>query len=311
MDPLSLAWHAPSDCPSGPSVTRAVERLISKPPARTLEASSTVRREGERWSAEIKTPRGERRLEGESCRAVSEAVAMVLALAIDPDASPNDAAFASFDEPDEATPPKASPLPPSPVPPSATPKPEAAPTDRTAASPARSRDGKATELGFLAGAFGLVEAGMLPQATLGASLDLGVASERWSAEAGAMVLLPRPGSLENDSERGGEMGYIGGYAAGCLAPLRSRRLDLCAAFEVGRLTGTGFGITHQLTGEALWLAPEIFGAGRFPIAGSLHGEARVGAAVALNRPEFVLDDLGTVHRPALVSLRGELGFSFR
>src|SRR5262245_10447727 len=76
--PLALVWHAPDGCPTGPSVTRAVEKLITKPPERPLEASATLSQRGERWSAEIRTPRGKRRIDGESCRAVSEAVAMVL-----------------------------------------------------------------------------------------------------------------------------------------------------------------------------------------------------------------------------------------
>jgi hypothetical protein len=311
MDPLSLAWHAPSDCPSGPSVTRAVERLITKAPARTLEASSTLHRDGERWSAEIKTPRGERRLEGESCRAVSEAVAMVLALAIDPEATPNDAAFASFDEPERAESPAPPAAPVRALPAAAANAPTKPAEDRTAVSARPQRENQGVSPRFLAGAFGLVELGMLPQATFGATLGLGAAFERWSAELGPMVLVPRSGSLDSDESRGGEMGYIGGYAAGCFTPFRSRRLDLCGAFEAGRLAGTGFGVTHELTGEALWLAPELFGAGRLPLAGPLQAEARIGAAIALHRPEFVLDDLGPVHRSALVSFRGELGFSFR
>jgi hypothetical protein len=310
MDPLSLAWHAPSDCPTGASVTRAVEALITRPPARTLDAVSVIRKTGERYTAEITTPRGERKLDGESCRAVSEAVAMVLALAIDPDASPNDAAFAAFDEPDEP-PPRASGAEATPAPPPSTVRvAPATPRDEPRQRPLAQAPAAAAPR-FLTAAFGLVEVGMLPQATFGASLGLGVAFERFSAELGPRLLLPRSGELEDDPEKGGEIGYLGGYAAACVTPLVSRRLDGCLAFEVGRLAGTGFGVTEKLSGEALWLAPELFGAGRLPIAGGFEGQARVGVALALNRPQFVLDELGNVHRPALVSLRGELGFSFR
>src|SRR5262245_300757 len=96
--PLVLVWQAPDECPSGPGVTRAVERLITKPPALALPATVVVRKRDERFTAEIRTSGGSRHLEGESCRAVGEAVAMVLALAIDPDATPNADAFAAFDE---------------------------------------------------------------------------------------------------------------------------------------------------------------------------------------------------------------------
>ncbi|HEX6272933.1 MAG TPA: hypothetical protein VFZ53_07835 [Polyangiaceae bacterium] len=313
MDPLSLAWHAPSDCPTGASVTRAVEMLITRPPARTLEAELTIRKKGERYAAEIKTPRGERKLDGESCRAVSEAVAMVLALAIDPDASPSDAAFAAFDEPDVTAPVDSSVAERAPAPPPAAATPAPPRRDEPRALPSRADEpaGGTRAPRFIAAAFGLVEVGMLPQATFGASLGLGIAFGRFSAELGPMALLPRAGSLEDNPEKGGEIDYLGGHAAACFTPFAARRLDACATFEVGRLAGTGFGVTEELSGEALWLGPGLFGAGRLPIAAGFEGQARVGAALALNRPEFVLDELGNVHRPALVSLRAELGFSFR
>jgi hypothetical protein len=237
---------------------------------------------------------------------------MVLALAIDPEASPSDAAFAAFDEPD-APPPAESPRvapPPSAPPASAiTGKPG---RDDARARPTRTQEpaaGRAPR--FLAAGFGLVEIGMLPQATFGASLGAGVAVGRFSAELGPMFLLPRTGSLEDDPDKGGELDYLGGQAAACVTPFAGRRLDACATFEVGRLGGTGFGVTEELSGEALWLAPGLYGAGRLPIAGGFEGQARIGVALPLNRPEFVLDELGNVHRPEFVSLRGSLGFSFR
>jgi hypothetical protein len=163
----------------------------------------------------------------------------------------------------------------------------------------------------MAAAFGLAEIGMLPQATLGGSAGLGLGMNVWAVEAGAMLLVPRRGELDDDESRGGEIGYMGGYAAGCLTPFHPRRLDFCGAFEVGRLAGTGDGVTNPLDAEALWLAPRLFAAGRLPLVGPLEAEARLGVALALNRPEFVLDDLGNVHQPSLLSFRAELGFSFR
>jgi hypothetical protein len=313
--PLTLDWQAPDGCPTGPSVTRAVEKLITEPPPRVLEASATITKQGERWAAEIRTSRGERRLDGESCRAVAEAVAMVLALAIDPNASPNAAAFAAFDEPDSPAPAPESPAPapraPAPRAPAPASTTSSRPSDRPTSPTEASRERDDDALGVLAALFAVGELGMLPQPTLGAALGVGVGAGAWSAEVGPMFLIPRPGSLENDTSRGGEIGYMGGYAAGCLAPFRSRRFDVCGAFEFGRIAGTGFGVTDPLPGEALWLAPALFGAMRVPVAGSFRGEGRLGLVAPLHRPTFELDDLGDVHRPALLSVRGELGFSWR
>jgi hypothetical protein len=311
--PLTLEWQAPDGCPTGPSVTRAVEKLITEPPGRVLEASATITKLGERWAAEIRTPRGERRLDGESCRAVAEAVAMVLALAIDPNASPNAAAFAAFDEPDSPAPesPPSAERAPAPRAPAAASSSPSRPSDRAASPTETSRERDDDAPGVIAALFAVGELGMLPQPTLGAALGVGVGAGAWSAEVGPMLLIPRSGSLENDTSRGGEIGYIGGYAAGCLAPFRSRRFDVCGAFEVGRIAGTGFGVTDPLPGEALWLAPALFGAMRVPVAGSFGGEGRLVLAAPLHRPTFELDALGAVHRPAPFSVRGELGFSWR
>jgi hypothetical protein len=308
--PLTLDWEAPDGCPTGPSVTRAVEKLITQPPPRVLQASATITKRGERWAAEIRTPRGERRLDGESCRAVAEAVAMVLALAIDPNASPNAAAFAAFDEPDSPAPAPESraPAPAAPATPIAS---TSRPSDRPVPPTETSREKADDALGVLAALFAVGELGMLPQPTLGAALGVGVGAGAWSVEVGPMFLIPRSGSLEDDTSRGGEIGYIGGYAAGCLAPFRSRRFDVCGAFEVGRIAGSGFGVTDPLPAEALWLAPALFGAMRVPVAGSFQGEGRLVVAAPLHRPTFELSDLGDVHRPALLSVRGELGFSWR
>src|SRR6185436_17185256 len=71
--PLSLTWAAPKECPVRESVVLAVERLITRPPPKTLVATAIVEKQDERYGADIRTPGGERHLEGESCRAVSEA----------------------------------------------------------------------------------------------------------------------------------------------------------------------------------------------------------------------------------------------
>lgn len=308
--PLSLTWAAPKECPVRESVVLAVERLITKPPTKTLVATAIVEKRDERYGADIRTPGGERHLDGESCRAVSEAVAMVLALAIDPEASPSAAAFAAFDEPvptAQAKPEGAAARPVAPAAVSAAP-PE---PEKDEPPPKNEPDEEAKGARFIAGAFALFESGMLPGPTFGASANIGVGMTAWSAEVGGTWLLPREGELEDDSSRGGEIGYIGGYAAGCVTPFRPRRVDFCGAFEVGRIAGTGSGVTNPLTGDAVWLAPALYGAARLPLFGQVNGEGRLGVAFPLNRPKFSLNDLGEVHQPAPFTVRAELGFSWR
>lgn len=81
---LQLRWHAPgASCPTQAEVEGEVRRLVGTEPLATYEAEAVIRHDA-RWELTLRAAGGERRLEADSCRALGEAAALILALAIDP-----------------------------------------------------------------------------------------------------------------------------------------------------------------------------------------------------------------------------------
>src|SRR5215510_9873552 len=77
---VELDWEAPSECPTGASVTADVERILAGSPARTarMRAQGVVSRSTpDKWHVELVLRGAEweakRALDGPSCAAVSEA----------------------------------------------------------------------------------------------------------------------------------------------------------------------------------------------------------------------------------------------
>ncbi len=92
-----LDWSAPAGCPEPSAVRATVEGLLGSPrgagAAGSLAVRATVVRQDDgRWALTLATvegrERGERVLEGPTCQAVADAAALIVALAVDPDASP-------------------------------------------------------------------------------------------------------------------------------------------------------------------------------------------------------------------------------
>jgi hypothetical protein len=90
---LHLTWTAPAECPTQARVAAHVADLLGGPTeaASHVRASARVwRDENARWHVEIHTQTGpatgERRVDGESCQAIADATALILAVAVDPEA---------------------------------------------------------------------------------------------------------------------------------------------------------------------------------------------------------------------------------
>jgi hypothetical protein len=73
----------------------------------------------------------------------------------------------------------------------------------------------------------------------------------------------------------------------------------CRGVEVGRLGGVGTGVPEPRRGSALWLAPLVQLGAAWTIPDSaLRLEVALVGAAPLNRDEFKLRNLGTVHQPS-------------
>jgi len=89
---LVLEWPNLPDGPSEEQVTLGVQQALGSatPRAQSVHASVTIERQS-KWVLRLQTEsnggRGERQLEGDSCTQVAEALAVILAMLIDPQAA--------------------------------------------------------------------------------------------------------------------------------------------------------------------------------------------------------------------------------
>ena len=126
-----VRWVAPVGCSSESKLVEAVARTLgrSEPETRTIEARAVVEAVPDGYRVRVDVAGGERTIEAKTCDEVLEATALVVALAIDPNARPSQALPSS--RPRTAPAPVASPTP-TPVPPRGSPAP-ARPNERDSA----------------------------------------------------------------------------------------------------------------------------------------------------------------------------------
>lgn len=88
---LELRWDAPPGCPPASAVRTAVQALakLDHGGSGRLRASGVIRRDAGSWQLELTTEHagisGERRLSARSCRALTDAATLTLALILNPD----------------------------------------------------------------------------------------------------------------------------------------------------------------------------------------------------------------------------------
>jgi hypothetical protein len=309
---LTLEWRAPAECPDGKTVEREVSRLLGgAPAARPFTAVAEVTHEDARWRVQLRTQSaenvGDRAIESETCGELADATALVLAMAIDPArvaatrASPvAPAADAGIDVLTTVNV-----IPPS-TPATASTAPTAVPT-APPSSPPRPPPPRRT---FAIGPYVLGDVGALPNPGVGPGLAFA-----WTPGALRLQLtgLFFPANTARlPFSRGGTFELYGAHAAGCYEVLVDVfEIGPCVGVEVGALKGTGFGINKQTPALAFWAAPSVGGAFAWRIGSSFALRLELAALFPLQRPEFVLDGVGGVHRPAAVLGRAGLGAEVR
>lgn len=325
VDRLQLTWSAAPGCPSKIDLlaevgklldARANEDISEKEP---IPVHATVSRDADgSFVVRLETP-GEgatqaRELRGSTCKAVTDATALILALMIDPDAamSPGEEEAPSEtkttdDQPEVAPPPTSAP-PPDRRAPAKTQKPTI-PADPARPIDIRLNAWAGADIGSLPGvapgfgALGSIAFGV-PR------LSLGIAF--WPDKAGTLAALPSAGS---------DVGLVAGELGSCAALLQKPiEIAPCAAVEIGQLFAEGFGVTGARRGAAAWVA--LKGGGAFawrpfekqapqkeeqPFLGRVGITARFELVIPLLRPRFVIEGIGPVHSPADVAGRGALG----
>jgi len=118
--------------------------------------------------------------------------------------------------------------------------------------------------------------------------------------------------VAGDSALGGDVQLATGALLACMSPVAAARRELsaflCGGGELGRLSGTGTGVVEPRTGQRLWAAARLSGDLFWSIPStSLRLGAQLALVVPLIRDDFVLDGIGSVHRPSSLVGRAGLG----
>jgi hypothetical protein len=257
-------------CPDGPSIAREVARRLGRDPFVSADAPSieaSVQRTGGRWIARLvvrdadDSRLGAREFTSEAadCGPVAAAIALGVALSIDP--------VAALRAP---RPPEPTPAPPTPAP--AVAAPTAPP--RVVRAPETPWPRRAGVSARAVAAFGL-----LPGAAVGASIAAeGPIGGRWRWSAGFMY-LPESG-LERPAG-GYAFGLVAAWAGPCFDAWRTAGASLtgCAGVDVGALRAVVRRGDPSTVGERPWVAGFVGGRlrGRVwgPLALELGGELTV------------------------------------
>lgn len=320
-DPPSLAAGAPERA-TGPALIASAQ--VSQRSPGSTQATWHVLLRTQRGGA-----RGQREIEAESCASLAQATAVVLSLALldlqEDSASESssqslptadfDANRADSDEPVSAetpsptdstsltaTQPRAAQTTPSEQIPVGTPLPSnkhSPPENRDSSrSGALSQSKNDPSLArFSVGVGAGFNVGTLPQLAPGGLLSLAWLPDRFRLEFEAGIWGRQSQSIEETSA-GADLSLSSFGARACLkAPLTSH-LDLspCLGSQLYLLRARGFGSDSNYSTRASW--PALTGGllGRAELSSRLALRADVEAQLPLDRPRFLVERLGTVHR---------------
>jgi hypothetical protein len=332
--PIVLRWSAPAGCPTESEVREDVDRVLGGAPAasspRHLRAEAVVTRAGKagfriHLVTDMGGSLGERDFGGPTCRAVAKAAAVIVALTFDPDAiarksgsvappSPTPGPADQVATPPAPPPPSAAPAapeplppptpPPLPLPPSVEPPPPPPPAPSAPSAPGRPR--------FVIGVTTAVSLGALPGVGVGFGGHAGILAGRFQADLSAAYWPARTATLAARPTVGGDFRLAAGDARACVAVLRAPvELGPCVGLEVGSMSADGFGVRSPGSGSALWIAPLAEAALALPLGRLFALRLDVGVLAPVERPPFVLENVGPVFGASAVVGRAALGAEVR
>jgi hypothetical protein len=314
---FSLEWTGTEDCAQRSAVLSRLEYLLGGPPEASppIEARARVeRRKSDNWRLRLAIRQGadrrERVLEAQTCGALAEATALIVALAISPESERVQEALASSPEQDggigvELDPPSEPRTPqerrtPAPV------MRRSLPPDR-ATHPAPST-GSPLRVRVASG----IDTGLLPAVAFGAAAGAVLALDGWRFELVGTYWFERRARRDDAPEKGADIAAITGTLTTCALLLRAPiAAGPCAGVEGGGLFGSGFGVTEPESGVAPWLAATAGGVVAFPLLAEADLAIRADLVAAPARARFVLDNVGPVHRPSAISARLGAGLDVR
>ncbi|WP_437784388.1 hypothetical protein [Sorangium sp. So ce1097] len=332
---VDLDWAAPDACADGGRVLAEIEQRLGRPAAAQggprLGARAEVSQNARgSWDLRLTTTLGEatssRDLHGETCAELASAAALIIALALDPEAAARapmgaapgagpgaDAGAGALPDagpgaPDGAAAPdaRAAGAPPA----ASSPPPPDAGRPAAPAGVGAPREARLALRGALR-AFGVLDASALPAVAPGAGLAAGALLGAVRAEVSGAYFGAQK-ALVPATPMGGDVWLASGALRLCYA---SRHKDLeigpCAGLEAGVMSATGFGVTSPGSNRALWLAPQLGALATYALSDKLRVPLAVEVLFPVVRDEFVLVGIGSVHRIPAVTVRAALGVELR
>jgi hypothetical protein len=299
-----------ASCTSADELSFRVQRLLGRPLAEVHGMLLSVRIESTRegYDARLDVARlganaGTRSLDATTCEELSESLALAIVVAIGTVPEPAEVAPAStaFEALEPQTPAVM-----------AVKAPVDAPVKGPAA-PSRVDTESGPRLGGTAWMIG--DTGTLPAPGVGVAIGISAAWPSLELRAIATWLPEREGTRRtfDAGSPSVSIGLVAGTAIACVpfsVTARALRLVACGGWEVGQLSGSGTHVSVSYHQRRLWSAARLDLAGRWALESSALGvELLITAAAPFTRDDFVVDDFGSLHRPANVVGRLGLGLS--
>lgn len=313
---VSLRWNAPDECPDDAQLVRAVEGFLGQPLAESREQrlSVSVSVQGGRggFSAKLsfQSPQGsqERFLEHPECSKLAEGVALLAALAIDPERVK--ARQAAAEAPGEAA--AAPGVQPEPAPPKAEPPPSPPPAAPVRADPPKPAPPESPYQGALSAAL-FIGAGTLPGATPGLATEAGLRVRRFRATLVGRYWLSSSADVAGTAPRSIELSLATVGLRACVLPLVGAWSWLaCAGADFGDMAGSGQGVDDALTRHALFSAAEASLSLAYTRS-RLAPFASLGGSLGIARPRFGVVSNGTPHetfQPSQLGVLASLGLTY-
>ena len=281
---FAVSWQAPVECPDANTIERYVAQVVGDSAfglVMVRAAGSVSRNADGRYVANFELDTGAARpslrtLEGGDCEAVSQAAALLVALAIREQAAPM-------------------PLPP-PTPPPPLPKPSPEPPPHSAAR-------------LFLGAGAVFDLGSTPGITDGVSVGGGV---RWAwlrVEPSVSYYASRSDSVPQRSAIGADFTLATvGLRACAVHARRAVWLAPCIGGGVDWLRGVGFGARIPHSGSAQSIVGRAGLLLGWDISSIISAHVELEGVLALAHPKFDVDGAGVVFQRKAAAARAALGF---
>jgi hypothetical protein len=156
------------------------------------------------------------------------------------------------------------------------------------------------------------DVGALPAVTAGAGLSGAVLLRRVRVELEGTAWLPERVTASARPSAGGHLAFLSAsVSCGPRFFVGDVELGPRVGLELGWMHATGFGVVQPGEASALWRATLGGLVVGVPVTRSVHGRFELAALLPLDRPRWLLDQVGEVGRSSVVVARVGVGAEMR